>query len=103
MFEKFYKNYTLKQWGIKTNKINTSVAKRIPIRFNNDKNYIAAKYKYMPRNGFTSMFKKMISNKNIKVQLKKKYKYSSKDLKNYEIIIYTGPIDTFFNFKFGKL
>ena len=103
MFEKFYKNYTLKQWGIKTNKINTSVAKRIPIRFNKDKNYITAKYKYMPRNGFTSMFKKMILNKNIKVQLNKKYKYSSKDLKNYKIIIYTGPIDTFFNFKFGKL
>lgn len=103
LFEKFYKNYSLKQWGIKTNKINTSVAKRIPIRFNKDNNYISAKYKFMPKNGFTSIFKKMISSKKIRVYLNKKYKYSADDLKKYEVIIYTGPIDAFFNYKYGKL
>ncbi len=103
LFEKFYKNYSIKQWGINTSQINSSVAKRIPIRFNKNKNYIEAKYKFMPKFGFTHMFKKMISNKNIKITLNKKYKYSSKDLKNYDIIVYTGPIDAFFDYKFGKL
>ncbi len=103
LFEKFYKNYTIKQWGINTNKIGVSVAKRIPIRFNRNSDYINAKYKYMPKKGFTEMFKKMISNKNIRVYLKKKYKYSSKDLIKYRNIIYTGPIDAFFQFKFGHL
>ena len=103
LFEKFYKNYSIKQWGIETNKINTSVAKRIPIRFDENKDYIKAKYKFMPKNGFTAMFKKMISNKNINIILNKKYKHSSRDLKNYDIVVYTGPIDAFFNYKFGKL
>ena len=48
LFEKFYKNYSIKQWGINTNRISTSVAKRIPIRFNKNNNYISAKYKFMP-------------------------------------------------------
>ncbi len=103
LFEKFYKNYSIKQWGIKTNKISTSVAKRIPIKFNEDNEYIKARYKFMPKKGFTAMFKKMISNKNIKISLNKKYSYSSKDLKKYNIIVYTGPIDAFFKNKFGKL
>lgn len=103
LFEKFYKNYTLKQWGIKTNRISTSVAKRIPIRFDNNTNYIDAKYKFMPKHGFTAMFEKMIFKKNINIFLKKKYKFSLKDLERYNYIIYTGPIDTFFNFKYGKL
>ncbi len=103
LFEKFYKNYTIKQWGINTNLISTSVAKRIPIRFNRNNDYIEAKYKYMPKKGFTSMFKKMISNKNINISLNTKYNYSSKDFKKYNYIVYTGPIDAFFNFKLGRL
>ena len=103
LFEKFYKNYSIKQWGIDTSQINSSVAKRIPIRFDKNKDYIKAKYKFMPKNGFTFMFNKMISNKNINVTLNKKYRHTSKDLKKYDIIVYTGPIDAFFNYKFGKL
>jgi UDP-galactopyranose mutase len=103
LFEKFYKNYSIKQWGIDTSQINSSVAKRIPIRFDKNKDYIKAKYRFMPKDGFTFMFNKMISNKNINVILNKKYRHSSKDLKNYDFVVYTGPIDAFFNYKFGKL
>ena len=103
LFKKFYKNYTIKQWGVNTNQISVSVAKRIPIRFDRNNDYINAKYKYMPKRGFTEMFKKMISSKNISIFLKKKYIYSSNDLKKYRYIIYTGPVDAFFNFKFGRL
>ena len=103
LYEKFYKNYTIKQWGVKPSLINESVAKRIPIRFNKNQEYISVKYKFMPKNGFTKMFKNMISNKKINVQLKKKYKFSENDLKKYNFILYTGPIDAFFNFRFGRL
>ena len=103
LYENFYKNYTIKQWGINPKMLSESVAKRIPIRFNKKKDYIIANYKLMPKFGFTEMFKKMISNKNIKLILKKKYKFSENDFNKYEHIIYTGPIDVFFNYKFGRL
>ncbi len=103
LYENFYKNYTIKQWGINPKLISASVAKRIPIRFNTNNDYIEAKYKYMPKKGFTYMFNKMISHKNIKVELKKKYKFRLEDLDKYNSIVYTGPIDAFFNFKYGKL
>ena len=55
------------------------------------------------KKGFTYMFNKMISHKNIKVELKKKYRFRLEDLDKYNSIVYTGPIDAFFNFKYGKL
>ena len=103
LYEKFYKNYTIKQWGVDPKKLSESVAKRIPIRFDTNKEYIKAKYKLMPKYGFTKMFKKMISSKNISITFNKKYKFSKNDLNNYDSIVYTGPIDAFFHYKFGKL
>jgi UDP-galactopyranose mutase len=103
LYEKFYKNYTIKQWGVNPSMISESVAKRIPIRFNKDQDYIVAKYKFMPKKGFTKMFKKMISRKNINIKLNKKYIFNNNDLKKYKSIVYTGPLDAFFKFKYGKL
>jgi UDP-galactopyranose mutase len=103
LYKKFYKNYTIKQWGVNPKLINVSVAKRIPIKFNKNKDYITSRFKFMPKNGFTTMFKKMISHKDINIQLNKKYSYSHEDLTKYNNIVFTGPIDSFFNFKFGKL
>jgi UDP-galactopyranose mutase len=103
LYEKFYKYYTFKQWGINPNLISASVAKRIPIRFDTNNDYIKAKYKYMPKKGFTYMFQKMISHKNINTILNKKYLFTDADLKKYNSIVYTGPIDAFFNFQHGRL
>ncbi len=103
LYENFYKNYTIKQWGIKPNFISESIAKRIPIRLDKKKDYIEANYKFMPKYGFTKMFKKMILHKNISLNLNRKYKFSNKDLKKYNFILYTGPIDAFFNYKYGRL
>jgi UDP-galactopyranose mutase len=103
LYKKFYKNYTIKQWGVNPKLISASVAKRIPIKFNRDKDYITSRFKFMPKNGFARMFKKMISHKNIHVKLNKKYIYKPDDLIKYNKIVFTGPIDSFFNFRFGKL
>ena len=65
--------------------LSESVAKRIPIRFNKKKEYIIANYKLMPKFGFTEMFKKMISNKNIKLILKKNINFLKMILINMSI------------------
>lgn len=57
----------------------------------------------MPKYGFTKIFEKVLSHKNIKYNLKRKYKFFYKDLNKYSSIIFTGPIDSFFNFKYGSL
>jgi len=100
LYENFYKNYTIKQWGIDPKKIPSSVAKRIPIRFNRKKEYVDAEYKLMPKNGYTEMFKKMITSDKIKMILKENF---SKKKHKANIVIYTGPIDLYFNYKYGKL
>ena len=69
--------------------------KEFPYDLIKNKDYIEAKFKLMPKHGFTEMFYRMLSHKNIKYYLKKKYKFSEKDLDKYNSIIYTGPIDAF--------
>jgi UDP-galactopyranose mutase len=104
LYEAFYKNYTIKQWGISPKKIPIQVAKRIPIKLNRNQEYIISKFKFTPKKGFTALFNKMIeSNKNINVKLNYKFKNNNYHKNKYDLILYTGPIDAFFEFKLGKL
>lgn len=103
IYEAFYKNYTIKQWGIDPSKLDKSVAGRVPIRFNRDPFYVKEKLRFMPKNGFTELFKKMIKNKNITVKLKTDYFKIKDQIKPKYFTIYTGTPDRFFNYKFGKL
>jgi len=103
IYENFYKNYTIKQWGLDPKKLDKSVAGRVPIRFNRNPYYVNEKLRFMPKNGFTSLFKRMIGNKNISLYLKTDYfKIKDKIKPNY-FTIYTGTPDRFFDFKYGKL
>lgn len=101
LYEAFYKNYTIKQWNIDPRKLSVKVAKRIPIYFDKTRSYFKSKFMIMPKNGFTKMFYNMTNSQNIFIRLNTKYKQSMK--KKFDIIIYTGPVDLFFNYKFGKL
>ena len=101
MYEAFYKNYTKKQWGLDPKNLSVKLAKRVPIYFNRSRNYIKAKYKLMPKFGFTQMFKKMIYKKNITVKLGVTYNHEM--LNNYDLVVYTGPVDAFFNYNLGRL
>jgi len=103
IYEAFYKNYTIKQWGIDPSKLDKSVAGRVPIRFNRDPFYVKEKLRFMPKNGFTELFKKMLKNKNITVKLKTDYFKIKNQIKPKYFTIYTGTPDRFFNYKFGKL
>jgi len=102
LYENFYKNYSLKQWGIHPKFLDKNVLGRVPIRLNRNNYYVNEKMKFMPKNGYTAMFNEMISNRNITLKLNTDF-MRVKDKINYKILIYTGPIDKYFNYKFGKL
>lgn len=102
LFEAFFKNYTKKQWDLFPNELSPSVCGRIPVRFNDDCRYFIDKYQFMPKDGYTKMFEKMLSHKNIETVLNTDYKNVLNDIK-FDKMIYTGPIDSFFDYKYGKL
>lgn len=97
------KGYTEKQWGKSANKLPSSIINRIPFRYNYDSNYFNnSYYQGIPLNGYTNMFKNLLSNNKIDINFNTNFKIN--DLKKIDIpVIYTGPLDSFFRFKFGKL
>jgi len=100
LYDKFFKNYTVKQWGIPADKLAASVCQRIPIRLNRDDRYFSDAYQGMPDLGYTTLFERMLSHENIHLQLNTAYRDSFRDC---EKVIYTGPVDEYFNYCFGKL
>ena len=103
IYEKFYKNYTIKQWGIHPKYLDKSIVGRLPIRFNRNPYYVNQKLKVMPKYGYTELFKRMIKNPNIKLSLNTSFEKIKNKIKPKIATIYTGPPDTFFNYKYGKL
>jgi UDP-galactopyranose mutase len=103
IYEKFYKNYTIKQWGIHPKKLSKSVLGRLPIRFNRNPYYPKEKLRLMPKFGFTKMFTKMINKKNIKIKLNTDFFKIRKKIKFNNFMIYTGEPDRYFDFRYGKL
>jgi UDP-galactopyranose mutase len=103
IYEAFYKNYTIKQWGMHPAKLPKEIVGRVPIRFNKDDRYVNEKIQVMPKKGFTSMFKNMINNKNITVSLNTDFKKIKNLAKPKLFTIYTGCPDEYFDYKFGKL
>ena len=102
IYEKFFKNFTLKQWGVTPAELDKSVISRIPFRNNRDTRYFTDQYQGIPKYGYTKMCQKMIDNPLINVLLQTDYKSIINEL-NYEWLIYTGPIDYYFDEKYGSL
>jgi UDP-galactopyranose mutase len=102
LYHKFFLGYTLKQWATDPKKLDKSVAARIPIRTNRDNRYFSDTYQVMPRHGYTAMFKHMLAHKNISVLLKTDYR-SIINVIPFNKLIFTGPIDSFFDWVHGKL
>ena len=102
IYEKLVKGYTAKQWGRKCNELPAFIIKRLPVRFTYDNNYFNDRYQGIPIGGYTKIIEKMLSG--IEVKLNSNYfsnrKYYESISKN---IIYTGPIDEFFDYKYGEL
>src|SRR5947209_12016081 len=102
LYEKFFRNYTRKQWGLDPSELDASVTARVPTRTTRDDRYFTDKYQAMPLCGYTRMFEKMLAHPNIKIMLNADYREIA-DLIPHRHLIYTGPIDEFFDCCYGKL
>ena len=102
LYEKFFRNYTRKQWDLDPSELDASVAARVPTRLNRDDRYFTDTYQAMPLDGYTRMFERMLDHPNISVLLQTDYREVAGMLPCRELI-YTGPIDEFFDLCYGKL
>lgn len=102
LYYAFFYGYTKKQWGCEPAELPASILKRIPVRFNYNDNYHNNIYTGIPVEGYTALFDKLLDNAKIKTELNKKFDPPA-DVSAYDHVIYTGPIDAYFNFKHGRL
>jgi UDP-galactopyranose mutase len=102
LYEKFFRGYTRKQWGLDPSELDASVTARVPTRTNRDDRYFTDRYQAMPLHGFTRLFENMLAHPNIKILLNTDYREVA-DVIPYQEMIYTGPIDEFFGYRYGKL
>jgi UDP-galactopyranose mutase len=102
LYEKFFRGYTRKQWGLDPSELDASVTARVPTRTNRDERYFTDTYQAMPLHGYTRMFERMLDHPNIKIMLNTDYR-EIEGFIPYGEMIYTGPIDAFFEYRYGKL
>lgn len=102
LYEKFFINYTRKQWGLDPSELRAGVAARIPVRTNTDDRYFTDTFQAMPLHGYTKMFEAMLDHSNITVELGMDFVHV-RDRASYTHIVYTGPIDAYFDHCYGHL
>ena len=102
VYEKLIKGYTEKQWGMSCEELPAFIIKRLPVRLVFDNNYFNDKYQGIPVGGYTQIIEKMLEG--IETKLNYDYFEHKEELKNIaEKIVFTGPIDQFYDYKFGHL
>lgn len=102
LYEKLFRNYTRKQWGKDPSELDSLVTARIPVRTNRDDRYFTDRYQAMPKNGFTRMFENMLDHRNITLELGVDYRDVMERVQ-YREVIYSGPVDEYFDYRFGEL
>jgi UDP-galactopyranose mutase len=102
LYEKFFRNYTRKQWDLDPSELDAAVTARVPVRTNRDDRYFSDTYQSMPLHGYTRMFERMLTHPNIKIMVNTDYREIEQVIPFGEMI-YTGPVDEYFDFRFGKL
>ena len=102
LYEKFFRGYTRKQWERDPSQLHASVCARIPIRTNTDDRYFTDKFQNMPVDGYTAMFERILGQTGIDVSLGTSFDDVRDDVE-YDHVVYTGPIDGFFDHRYGKL
>ena len=102
LYEKFFRGYTRKQWGLDPSQLDKSVTSRVPTRTSTDDRYFADLFQAMPADGYTAMFENMLDHPNIELLLGVDYR-SARDAYPHDHLVFTGPIDEYFDYRFGKL
>ena len=99
VYEKLIKGYVTKQWRKDPKELPKEIIKRLPVRFTYDNNYFNDKYQGIPIGGYTQIFQKLLEGIDVKTDTN----YFEDDLPEHDKVIYTGPIDKFYNYQFGEL
>ncbi|HEY9219069.1 MAG TPA: UDP-galactopyranose mutase [Phenylobacterium sp.] len=102
LYERFFRGYTRKQWGMDPSELDKSVTARVPTRTNVDDRYFTDKFQAMPLDGYTRMFENMLDNPLITIQTGVEFE-DVRDEAAYDKLIFTGPIDEYFDHRYGKL
>lgn len=102
LYEKFFRGYTRKQWGLDPSELDATVTARVPTRTNRDDRYFTDVYQAMPLHGYTRLFERMLDHPNIKLLLNTDYREIQREVP-WRSMIYTGPVDAFFDHRFGPL
>ncbi|MBU0974833.1 UDP-galactopyranose mutase [Patescibacteria group bacterium] len=104
LYEKMFKNYTIKQWGKHPKELDSSIISRIPVRIDFEDRYSSDNYQAQPVGGYTKIFKNMLSSKNIEIRLNTDFFEFKKENNSddFEKVFYTGAADHFFDFCFSK-
>lgn len=102
LYEKFFLNYTRKQWGLEPSQLKAGVAARIPVRTGTDDRYFTDRFQAMPRDGYTVMFRNMLDHPLIRVETGVDFESIRHGLR-VRHLVYTGPIDAYFGYCHGRL
>lgn len=102
LYEKFFRGYTRKQWGLDPSKLDKSVTSRVPIRTNRDNRYFTDRFQAMPAKGYTQLFRRMLQHRKIHVLLQASFR-EVQALVPHRRVIFTGPIDEYFSYRYGRL
>jgi UDP-galactopyranose mutase len=102
LYEKFFRGYTRKQWGLDPSQLDKGVTSRVPTRTNTDDRYFNDRFQAMPADGYTKMFERMLDHPNIDLLLGTDYA-QVRNAYPHAHLVFTGPIDEYFGYRFGKL
>ena len=104
LYEAFFAGYTSKQWGVDPKELPASILARLPVRFNDDDTYFSHPYQAIPKDGYTPIVEAILNHDEISVHLSTRFSPTeSKEFGSFDHIIWTGPIDAYFGFEFGRL
>ncbi len=104
LYDAFFSGYTAKQWGVDPKELPASILARLPVRFNDDDSYFNHPYQAIPKDGYTPIVTAILNHPSIKIHLSTRFDPSShSEFGEFDHVVWTGPIDAFFNFEFGRL
>jgi UDP-galactopyranose mutase len=102
LYQLFFQGYTRKQWGMDPSELDKSVTSRVPTRTNVDDRYFTDEFQAMPLDGYTRMFENMLDHPNIELRLGVEWEEVRREV-SYDKLVFTGPIDEYFGYRYGKL
>lgn len=102
LYEIFFRGYTRKQWGLDPSELDKAVTARVPTRTSTDDRYFTDRFQAMPAQGYTAMFERLLDHSGIVVELGVEYRDVIERI-DFDHIVFTGPIDEYFDYRYGKL